>query len=193
VPGELKSSQPTNESLCCDLAAPASRFRVGVRGWPAFLVWSGPPRPSIPKPLPYPLQPSMRPGSGSSGRGSQPAYARAMREVVGRRSSIWRKGHWRSKRACRRRGSISRCKLSTWAETPASCAGGASRGYGCRQRRLRASAATMAWSTGNIAPLRGFRSPHTALGQIGCPGAIRSCSDAPILSRLSSGSVATCL
>src|SRR5580693_551605 len=34
---------------------------------------------------------------------------------------------------------------------------------------------TMAWSTGNIAPLRGFRSPHTALGQIGCPGAIRSC------------------
>ena len=71
VPGELKSSQPTNESLCCDLAAPASRFRVGVRGWPAFLVWSGPRRPSIPKPLPYPLRPSMRPGSGSSGRGSE--------------------------------------------------------------------------------------------------------------------------
>jgi hypothetical protein len=128
---------------------------------------------------------------------TQPAYAPARGD--GASHHRWRKGHWRSKRACRRRGSISRCKLSTWAETPArffrhGCrAGGACRDYGCRQRRLPASAVTMAWSSGNIAPLRGFRPPHMALRQIGCPGAIRSCSGAPILSRLSSGLVATCL
>ena len=129
---------------------------------------------------------------------TQPAYARAKREVVARRIIDGVRA-LAIKKSLPRRGSISRCKLSTWAETPArffrhGCrAGGACRDYGCRQRRLPASAVTMAWSSGNIAPPRGFRPPHMALRQIGCPGAIRSCSGAPILSRLSSGLVATCL
>ena len=39
------------------------------------------------------------------------------------------KGIGHEKEPCRRRGSISRCKLSTWAETPCP-------DYGCGQRRL---------------------------------------------------------
>ena len=100
---------------------------------------------------------------------TRPAYARAMREVVARRIiDMAQRGTGDQKELAD--GAVRFLAANYQHERKRrqgfsdGCRGGASRDDGGRQRRQPASVVTIAWSTGIVVPLRGFRPPHTALG-----------------------------